>query len=262
MNPCGRRDRIVLENSPTSGSLPVLSDDPKRIQPPEDASLPQPGEDCSLEEAIHDFGAVLRAGGQGDGDEDGLDRSEQILLIEAEAARLGRLFDGLGPAKEGGREHDLAFDASSGTVLKFTKPSSAAFVVDFWGDEPRLSNGDPLGYLERLRLHNEVFGDFTSFVGIGGTANHRRIITRQPIVEGCGASWEAILKLMTGELGFTKLRHNHGIGYEDSYGFVLGDIAVFDIRPANVIMDADDIPVVVDSIPVRVTEDQRKFLLR
>jgi hypothetical protein len=43
---------------------------------------------------------------------------------------------------------------------------------------------------------------------------------------------------------------------------VRGDIAVFDIWPANMIMDADDVPVVVDSIPVRVTEDQRKFLLR
>ena len=87
MNPCGSRSRIVLEKSPASGSLPVLPDDHKRNQPPEDASLPQPGKDCSLVDAANDFRRVLHPDGKVPWQEDYLDRSEQIRIIEAEADR-------------------------------------------------------------------------------------------------------------------------------------------------------------------------------
>jgi hypothetical protein len=122
---------------------------------------------------------------------------------------------------EGGREHDWAYDDASGTLLKFTKPSSAAYVVEILNGKPRLSNGDPLEYLDRLILHNEVFGEFTRFVGIGGLPNNRRIITRQERIKGREARWDEIVRLMVDDLGFTKLRHNFGIGYEDSYGFII-----------------------------------------
>lgn len=83
-------------------------------------------------------------------------------------------------------------------------------------------------------LQNEIFGESLSFVGIGGTQYKRRIITRQNIVEGRPARWEEIVRLMVEDLGFSKLRHNHGIGYDDSYAFVRDDAVVFDMRPANV----------------------------
>ena len=67
----------------------------------------------------------------------------------------------------------------------------------------------------------------------------RRIITRQNIVVGRAARWEEIIRLMVEELGFTKLRHNHGIGYEDSYALVRDDAVVFDLRPANVFATGD-----------------------
>jgi hypothetical protein len=234
--------------------VPVLPDDPDRIQPPANPSLPQPGQDRSLVDAVDDFRRVLHPDGEVDGQEDYLDRSEQFRIIEATARRLGFLFDHLEPVVEGGREHDLIFDDATGTVLKFTKPSSAAYVVEFLEGKPRLSNGDPLEYLERLILHNEVFGDFTDFVGIGGVPNNRRIITRQERVKGREARWEEIIRLMVDELGFTKLRHNFGIGYEDSYAFIREDVAVFDMRPANVFMTAPGVVVAVDSIPVRLSD--------
>lgn len=67
-----------------------MPDDHKRDQPPEDASLPQPGKDCSLVDAADDFRRVLRPDGEVPWQEDYLDRAEQIHLIEAESARLGR----------------------------------------------------------------------------------------------------------------------------------------------------------------------------
>jgi hypothetical protein len=236
----------------------LLPDESEPIQPAENPSLPQPGQGRSLVDAVNDFRRVLHPDGEVDGQEDYLDRSEQFQIIEAEARRLGFMFDSLEPTVEGGREHDLIYDDATGTVLKFTKPSSAAYVVGFLEGKPRLSNGDPIGYLERLILHNEIFGDFTSFVGVGGVPNNRRLITRQERVKGREARWEEIIRLMVDELGFKKLRHNFGIGYEDSYAFVREDVAVFDMRPANVFMATPGVLIAVDSIPVRLTDRSRQ----
>jgi hypothetical protein len=255
-------DRIVLENAGAKDIFPVLPDEPSPDIERKNQVLPPKGKDRSLEDAANDFRRVLQPGAEGYGEEGYIDRSEQFQRIEAEAKRLGFFYDRLEPELVGGMEHDLIFDEASGTVLKLTKPSSAAYIVDFYGDRPSLSNGDPLEYLERLALHSEVFGDFTDFVGIGGLPNNRRIVTRQPTARGREARWDEIIRFMVDDLGFTKLRHNHGIGYEDSYAFVRDDIAVFDVRRANVIITTDDVPFAFDSIPVRVSARQMEYLLR
>lgn len=167
------------------------------------------------------------------------------------------LYEGLQPAVEGGREHDVRFDETSGTVLKFTKPAKAAYVVSFEFGEPRLVPALPMEYLERQALHREIFGDDIRFVGMGGDRFYRRIITRQGLVKGRNARWDEIVRLMVEELGFTKLHHNFGIGYQDSYGFMRDDVAVFDMRPPNVFMTDSGLPMPVDSIPVRLGEATR-----
>jgi hypothetical protein len=75
-------------------------------------------------------------------------------------------------------EHDVVFDHDSGTILKFTKPGKAAYVVNFDLGTPKMVPGMPLEYLERLMLQNETFADNVSFVGLGGGPGGRRIITR------------------------------------------------------------------------------------
>jgi len=222
--------------------------------------LPRPDCDRTLESAIGEFRGFLPADGTGDGDEDSKDYSEYFREFESQAQRIGAVFDGLEPTHLGGREHDLTYDDLTGTVLKFTKPSAAAYVVNFDFDRPSLSTGLPLQYLERQALHNEIFADSITFVGIGGERHRRRIITRQKRVDGGPARWEPIVRLMVENLGFTKLRHNHGIGYEDSYAFVREDVAVFDLRPANVIETESGLLVPIDSIPVRLTEETRRML--
>jgi hypothetical protein len=186
--------------------IPVLPDDSDRIQPPENPSLPQPGQDRSLVDARNDFRRVLSADGTLDGDEDRLDHLRgQFRSIEREAARAGCLYEELIHLRIGGVEHDVVFDHESGTVLKFTKAGKAAYVVNFGLGTPTMVPGTPLEYLERLILQNEIFGNTLSFVGLGGKPDSRRIITRQNIVVGRPARWEEIIRLMVEELGFTKL---------------------------------------------------------
>jgi hypothetical protein len=83
-------------------------------------------------------------------------------------------------------------------------------------------------------------------------------VTRQDLVKGRPARWEEIVRMMD-HLGFTKLRHNHGIGYEDSYAFLRADAVVFDMRPANVFVTGDEIAVPVDTIPVLLPPGKRAF---
>ena len=243
--------------------VPVLPDEYTQHIEGEARKLPGPDQDRSLEAVSDDFRRVLSADGTLDGDEDSLDHlREQFRSLEREAARSGYLYEELTRLKIGGVEHDVVFDFESGTILKFTKAGKAAYVVSFDLGTPKMVPAMPLEYLERLMLQNEIFADNLGFVGVGGEPDGRRIITRQNIVEGRAARWEEIIRLMVDELGFSKLRHNHGIGYDDSYAFIRDDAVVFDMRPANVFATEDGVIVPVDCIPVRLPAGKRDFFDR
>lgn len=223
--------------------------------------IPPASQDRALQNARDDFSRILYPDGKFPGEEDDLDRSEQIGLLEKQGRKAGWLFEGLEPLVEGGREHDITFDEKSGTILKFTKSSRAAYIVDFLDNQPRIINGDPLEYLNRLILHDEIFGEMTSFVGIGGLPNHRRIVTRQHRAMGRPATEKEIRSLMIDHLGFQELANNYNIGYEHSLAFIRNDSAVFDLRPANVLITNDGVPVVFDSIPVRIDNTHQSLFL-
>lgn len=238
-----------------------MSDDSQSDKRPESEARKLPGtdQDRPLKAAIDDIRRILRADGTLDGDEDDPDFIvRQIASLENGAATEGFLLQDLIPDLRGGVEHDVIFDTVTGTVLKFTKPDKAAYAVNFDLGTPRMAPARPLEYLERLSLQNRLFGDNLRFVGIARTAGQRRIVTRQDLVMGRPARWEEIVHMMN-ELGFTKLRHNHGIGYEDSYAFVRDDAVVFDLRPANVFVTDDDIIIPVDTIPVRLPPGKCSF---
>jgi hypothetical protein len=242
--------------------FPPFSDESQNERGPESEARKLPGtdQDRSIQAAIDDFRRILSADGTLDGDEDDSDFIvRQIASLENEAARKGFLYRELIPDLQGGVEHDVILDAVTGTVLKFTKPNKAAYAVNFDLGTPRMIPATPLEYLDRLQLQNRIFGDNIRFVGIAGTAGQRRIVTRQDIVTGRPAWWEEIVRMMT-DLGFTKLRHNHGIGYEDSYAFLRADAVVFDMRPANVFVTDDGIVVPVDCIPARLPRGKRAFM--
>lgn len=243
----------------------ALPNDPKRDSKPESEAgrLPDPDQDRTLEAASHDIRGVLLADGTLDGDEDRLDLlSRQLEIIAIAALKHGYFHENPIILRMGGVEHDLAFDGETATVLKFTKPGRTAYAVHFDLGTPTMEPALPLEYLDRLLLQNEIFGDCLSFVGISGGAGNRRMITRQDLVLGRPASWDEIISLMVDQLGFTKLRHNHGIGYEDSLAFVGDDSVVFDMRPANVFVTDDGTIVPVDCIPVRLPKGKRSFFAK
>ncbi|MES2983356.1 MAG: hypothetical protein V4727_13675 [Verrucomicrobiota bacterium] len=222
--------------------------------------IPPADRDRSLIEACNDLAKRLRPSGpDGEIDEWSVyDESLRRLVSWAEEA--GCFFEGLQPLKEGGREHDLTFVELGVYWLKFTKPAASGYVVDFDFGAPRLQPALPLDYLERLILQNELFADSVTFVGVGGTRLKPRIITRQPHVQGEGASPDEIITLMVDHLGFRKLPARFSVGYSDSLSFVREDAAVFDLRSANVVRTSESFITPIDSIPVRMNKDSFRIL--
>ncbi|MEO5915775.1 MAG: hypothetical protein ABIS50_16185 [Luteolibacter sp.] len=222
--------------------------------------LPLPNRDRPLYEVIQDFGRRLRPGGpDGEIDEWSV-YDESFRRLVAWTGETGRFFEGLQALKEGGREHDLTYDPATASWLKFTKPAHAGYVVSFEFGAPTLEPALPLEYLERLLLQNEIFNDQVTFVGIGGQRVRPTIITRQADIPGEPADHSEIIHLMTRELGFELLPARHSVGYQDSLAFVRDGIAVFDLRPANVVRTPDGVIVPIDSIPVRLNEKEENVL--
>lgn len=222
--------------------------------------LPQPDRDRPLDEVIKDFGRRLRPGGSDGEIEEWSIYDESFRRLVAWADETGRFHEGLQALKEGGREHDLTFDTANASWLKFTKSSQAGYVVSFEFGSPTLEPGFPLEYLERLHLQNEIFSDQVTFVGIGGKRTQPTIITRQADIPGDPADDSEIFEMMTRELGFTILPARMSVGYRDSLAFVRDDLAVFDLRPANVVKTPGGLIVPIDSIPVRLNERTRRVL--
>jgi hypothetical protein len=226
----------------------------------EAARLPRPDRDRPLGEVFKDFGGCLRPSGPyGEIDEWSV-YDENFRRLVRWAKEGGCHFEGLQPLKEGGREHDLTYDPATGTWLKFTKPCLAGYMVSFDSGVPAMEPALPMEYFERLLLHNEVFADTVAFVGIGGELHRPRIITRQADIAGDGASVGEIVDLMTGALGFTALPPSLSLGYADSLAFAREDVAVFDLRPANVVRTAGGLIVPIDTIPVRLDPERRSML--
>ena len=150
----------------------------------EQARLPLTDRDRSLDEVIADFARRVCPGGPyGEIDEWSL-YDESFRRLVAWAIDCECFFEGLGPLKEGGREHDLTFDPASGTWLKFTKPSCAGYVVSFELGSPALEPALPQEYFDRLLLQNEIFADRVTFVGIAGEPGNPRITPANRIFRG------------------------------------------------------------------------------
>lgn len=77
------------------------------------------------------------------------------------------------------------------------------------------------------------------------------MVTRQPDIIGEAASDSEIVDLMVGVLGFAQLSKEAVLGYENSLAFLRESVAVFDLRPANVVRTSEGLIVPIDCIPVR-----------
>jgi len=79
-----------------------------------------------------------------------------------------------------------------------------------------------------------------------------RLVTRQVYVRGEASREREIIHLMVDVLGFSPLPQHLSVGYQSALAFIRDDVAVFDLRPANVVTTPDGIIVPIDAIPVRV----------
>jgi hypothetical protein len=133
-------------------------------------------------------------------------------------------------------------------------------MVSFDSGVPALEPALPLEYVDRLILQNEVFADCISFVGVAGDDRLPRIVTRQPDIPGEAAGLDEIREMMIDALGFSPLSAAFALGYVDSLAFVRHDVAVFDLRPANVVKTPAGVIVPIDVIAVRLDERGRAIL--
>ncbi|MFZ4765737.1 MAG: hypothetical protein ACOYMN_12350 [Roseimicrobium sp.] len=149
------------------------------------------------------------------------------------------------PAKDGGREHDVRYEAESGLWWKYTKPNMAGYTV-CWNDGlPWLHNALPLDYLERMLRQNELFGDNVKLIGLWKPQGHDwSIITTQPHVEGRKATLEELEKAFI-ETGFEMLPWR-GLGYAESLSVRKDGFDVWDIHPANVLVTDSGLPLPFD----------------
>ena len=99
-----------------------------------------------------------------------------------------------------------------------------------------------------------------SFVGVGGDRRQPRIITRQPHLAGDAASPQEIVSMMVDELGFRLLPGRYSVGYADSLAFCRDEMAVFDLRSANVVRTPAGVIAPIDAIPARLDARARAIL--
>ena len=96
--------------------------------------------------------------------------AEESGLYLAEApADLSR------PPDDEGNEHQVWFHTDSRTYLK----------------------ASPIAYLERWHLHNELFGDEVTFLGVLQSSSGLRLLIRQPAIAGTPATDEQIRRFFT-----------------------------------------------------------------
>ena len=139
---------LTLFGSPISSQV---EDDVTRPRWSMDESpiLPRPDGDRTLEEVIEKLAGSVRPAGADEPIDEWLDRERSFQRLVAWAKQQGVFYEGLKPARQGGREHDVTYDDATGTWLKFTKPSSAGYLAVF-DVETRpfeLENGQPEPYL-------------------------------------------------------------------------------------------------------------------
>lgn len=143
-----------------------------------------------------------------------------------------------GPPDEEGNEHQVWYP-NHGTVLKATWPGFfGMLVIHRPNEEPKAS---PIEYLDRWRLHNEIFGDEVEFLGVMPTNEGLRMIIRQPAIAGRPASDEEIRSFFR-DSGWTPFH----VGGQTAYFDPARNLVVSDTHRGNLVMMSDGLLAPID----------------
>ena len=221
------------------------------MPPPAAAPPVPPDSPGALASAV----AFLRRGVRPDGThEDGSDweiASHQWGLFISWAYYRGvALPAALAPDQEGGREHDLLFDAPGGRWLKFTKPFAAGFTVDQVAGRFVRRPATPLEYLQRWRLSNRLFGGDARLVGLSCLGRTQRIVVSQRHFPGEPPTWDEIDRALAQDHGLRRLPPElTPADTRERRAYQRGRLAVFDVCPANCAWTAEGEILPFDVIP-------------
>lgn len=168
----------------------------------------------------------------------------EALRQWAESAGYLRSFEETArPPDAFGYEHEVWFPPSgeqSGQVIKATYGNC-------FGHLPDGSEATPLGYLERLRLCNEVLGDQIRLLGVDEfRPGVIRVITSQPAIEGHPAESEEVAQFFV-ESGFEKRRW----GANTVWFRPVDNLVASDTHGGNVLRTASGALVAID-VPLMI----------
>jgi hypothetical protein len=141
----------------------------------------------------------------------------------------------------------VRFDERAHRWVKFTKWDCAGYSVNLEAGEPLFLPATPLEYLLRLRLHNLIFGDRLTLLGIQRKGSALRIVTAQSDIVGEAPSMEEMDRRLRQSEGFVRLAIPP-MGYYKSHFYLRDNIAVFDAHPANCVVTPGGVLVPIDFI--------------
>jgi hypothetical protein len=208
------------------------------------------------EAAVREFRSVLGAGGGVQGQAGGADPDilTQLRGLQRWADARGGLLDGnawLRAAQKGGAEHFIYHDDQSERVIKLTFPGQYGLrmrqvvrstgLPTTLGDVIGLKPATPLEYLDRLALHNTLFGQSVHFLGIVPHKGGLSFAISQVFLRGTKPEVRQIADFMAHH-GFRKLRG------ENAYYRAEDSLAIFDAHARNYAL-VDGVPVPFDVIP-------------
>lgn len=110
-------------------------------------------------------------------------------------------------------------------ITRKSEPASYGFGISLNDDGQGATTGE---YLDRLRLHNDIFNADVRLEGVIPTAGNTKIVTSQPFIKGEAASPERIDAHMAGK-GVERLA-------EGAYYHPLEQVLVHDLHPRNALV--------------------------
>lgn len=151
------------------------------------------------------------------------------------------------PCDDEGNEHQVWFIDERDSYLKATWPNFFGKLVVFRQDES--SDASPIQYLERWSLHNEIFGDDVTFLGVVDTLDGMRLIIEQPAIAGVPADERQIRDFFE-KTGWKPFQLHGNLAFYDPET----QIVVSDTHPGNLILMADGLFAPIDLRVQRLTE--------
>ncbi len=138
-----------------------------------------------------------------------------------------------------GNEHQVWFQPETATYLKVTWPDFFGLLVLHRPDEEEQAS--PIAYLQRWRLHNELFGDRVRFVGVLEESGQMRMVIEQQAIIGTPATLEQINDFFTGN-GWKRFTVGGDVAYFDPER----NVAISDTHRGNIILMDDGLLAPID----------------